>query len=159
MSEQQMREQFEEAMRDELKVIVGSADPYPAGLERDYWRVWQAAWNRRSPSPGGQTEAASSEWGAIAEQTVPMRKAEHVLADLGIYAGHTGLRGLANADEFWEQQPYGTRLYFGGGYTDYLHRSILQTAVAALDMFAASPLNGPSDETSPDKTDGKDGNG
>lgn len=37
------REQFEAWMVGEAKIMVGSSDPYPAGLERDYWRVWQAA--------------------------------------------------------------------------------------------------------------------
>ena len=42
------RKQFEQAMHDVFKTVVGSNDPYPAGLERDYWKVWQAAWNRRA---------------------------------------------------------------------------------------------------------------
>lgn len=37
------RARFEHWMTHEAKVIVGSTDPYPRGLERDYWRVWQAA--------------------------------------------------------------------------------------------------------------------
>ena len=37
------REEFEVWMRDYAKIVVGSGDPYPAGLERDYWRVWQAS--------------------------------------------------------------------------------------------------------------------
>lgn len=64
------------------------------------------------------------------------RMAEHVLADEGVFAGHHGLRGLAECNYFWEQQPYGTRLYYGGGGADYLHRSILQSAISALDKFA-----------------------
>ena len=44
------RKQFEQAMHDVFKTVVGSNDPYPAGLERDYWKVWQAAWNRRAES-------------------------------------------------------------------------------------------------------------
>ena len=57
-------------------------------------------------------------------------KAEHVLAKQGVFAGHTGLRNLANANVFWESQVYGTRLYFGN---DYLHRDVLKSAVEALD--------------------------
>jgi hypothetical protein len=38
-----MRQAFEAWMRDVAKVVVGSADPYLAELERDYWWVWQAA--------------------------------------------------------------------------------------------------------------------
>lgn len=37
------RAKFEHWMAHEAKIVVGSTDPYPAGLERDYWRVWQAA--------------------------------------------------------------------------------------------------------------------
>lgn len=45
LAEQQgdTRAQFEAWMTDTAKIIVGSGDPYTAGLERDYWRVWQAA--------------------------------------------------------------------------------------------------------------------
>ena len=35
-------EAFEKWMVNKAKIIIGSSDPYPAGLERDYWRVWQA---------------------------------------------------------------------------------------------------------------------
>lgn len=38
-----MRRAFEDWMTNEAKIAVGSTDPYPAGLERSYWRVWQAA--------------------------------------------------------------------------------------------------------------------
>lgn len=38
-----MREDFEAWMTDVAKIIVGSSDPYPAGLEQSYWLVWQAA--------------------------------------------------------------------------------------------------------------------
>jgi len=43
------RAQFEAWMTNTAKIIVGSSDPYPAGLERDYWRVWQAALAARQP--------------------------------------------------------------------------------------------------------------
>ena len=55
-----------------------------------------------------------------------------VLSRKGVFAGQRGLEGLAAADAFWEEQPYGTRLYFGPGTTDYLHRSVLQTAIEVL---------------------------
>lgn len=51
------------------------------------------------------------------------------LSQQGVFKGHDGLLGLLNADAFWEQQPYGTRLYYGDGY---LHRSVLRAAVDAL---------------------------
>src|SRR5258708_1127815 len=43
-TDQAMRAAFERWMIDTAKIIIGSQDPYPAGLERDFWRVWQAAW-------------------------------------------------------------------------------------------------------------------
>jgi len=55
-----------------------------------------------------------------------------VLAKQGVYAGHFGLEGLANATDFWEQQPYGTRLYYGPNATDYLHIGVLRAAIEAL---------------------------
>jgi hypothetical protein len=55
-----------------------------------------------------------------------------VLAAAGVFKGHQGLVGLLKADEFWEQQPYGTRLYYGDGITDYLHRDVLRAAVKLL---------------------------
>lgn len=64
------------------------------------------------------------------------RSAEHLLADEGVFKGHEGLRRLEAASEFWERQPYGTRLYFGGGGLDYLHRSVLRAAISALDKAA-----------------------
>jgi hypothetical protein len=45
---------FERWMRDEAKCVVGSSDPYPAGLERMYWQCWQAA--RRSIEPPAPLE-------------------------------------------------------------------------------------------------------
>ena len=59
--------------------------------------------------------------------------AEQKLAALGVFKGAAGLRGLANAQSFWDEQPYGTRLYYGDGIADYLHRGALLTAVRALD--------------------------
>lgn len=59
--------------------------------------------------------------------------AEAALARQGVYAGMGGLRGLAEASEFWESQMYGTRLYYGPGGGQYLHRSVLKAAVDALD--------------------------
>ena len=41
-----MRREFEVWMLHTEKIIVGSSDSYPAGLERERWRVWQAATER-----------------------------------------------------------------------------------------------------------------
>ena len=46
------------------------------------------------------------------------------------------MRRLEAASEFWERQPYMTRLYFGDGGLDYLHRSVLGAAISALDKAA-----------------------
>lgn len=37
-----MREAFEKWMVNVRKCIVGSSDPYPAGLEQDAWQAWIA---------------------------------------------------------------------------------------------------------------------
>ena len=58
--------------------------------------------------------------------------AEEHLAKKGVFAGHHGLRQFAECDSFWEQQPYGTRLYFDDS-ARYLHRSVLRTAIQILD--------------------------
>ena len=55
-----------------------------------------------------------------------------MLAAAGVFKGHHGLVGLLNADEFWFEQPYGTRLYYGDGVADYLHRDVLRAAVKLL---------------------------
>lgn len=54
------------------------------------------------------------------------------LAEAGVFKGFNGLEGLANAKEFWDEQPYGTRLYYGPGITDYLHRGVLEAAIRLL---------------------------
>src|SRR5690606_15878201 len=73
----------------------------------------------------GQTEQPGS--------AVQGEKAEAKLANAGVFKGHHGLRGLAEADAFWDRQMYGTRLYYGDGGMDYLHRSVLRAAVELLD--------------------------
>lgn len=62
--------------------------------------------------------------------------AEQKLMAAGVFKGADGLRKLAECQEFWDEQSYGTRLYFGTGIADYLHRDVLRTAVAALDRLA-----------------------
>ena len=52
--------------------------------------------------------------------------------EAGVFKGMHGLEGLADADEFWAERTYGTRLYYGSGGLDYLHRSVLQSAVELL---------------------------
>lgn len=37
------RAEFERWMTEDYKCVIGSSDPYPAGIERDMWRCWQAA--------------------------------------------------------------------------------------------------------------------
>jgi len=54
------------------------------------------------------------------------------LSKQGVFAGHRGLEGLADAAEFWERQAYGTRLYYGDGGMDYLHIGVLRSAINAL---------------------------
>ena len=54
------------------------------------------------------------------------------LVNQGVFKGAEGLEGLAEADEFWKDQDYGTRLYYGPGIAEYLHRDVLRAAVQAL---------------------------
>lgn len=64
--------------------------------------------------------------------------AERALAHHSVFAGHLGLRQLAERDEFWEKQPHGTRFYFDPCAGDYLHRHILRAAIRALDEYGAT---------------------
>lgn len=61
---------------------------------------------------------------------------ETALSKMGVFKGMEGLRGLAECDEFWDRQMYGTRLYYGNGIADYLHRGVLRAAVKALDEMS-----------------------
>lgn len=54
------------------------------------------------------------------------------LADQGVFKGFDGLVGLAESAPFWMDQPYGTRLYYGTGVAEYLHRDVLRAAIRAL---------------------------
>lgn len=60
-------------------------------------------------------------------------KLEEKLTNSGVFKGAHGLRGLANAGEFWQKQPYGTRLYYGDNIDEYLHIDILRAAINLLD--------------------------
>lgn len=65
--------------------------------------------------------------------------AENKLAEAGVFKGQHGLRGLLEASAFWEKQPYGTRMYYGDGIADYLHRGVLDAAVKLLDTQPPEP--------------------
>ena len=64
----------------------------------------------------------------------------------GLFKGADGLQKLADADSFWLAQPYGTRLFFGDGIADYLHRDVLRAAVKALDRTTSTQTDPCSDE-------------
>lgn len=68
-----------------------------------------------------------------------MSEVERKLANAGVFAGMRGLEGLLNASEFWSQQPYGTRFYYGPGGLDYLHRSVLEAAIKILSEPTVEP--------------------
>lgn len=70
--------------------------------------------------------------------------AEQLLASQGVFKGAEGLRGLAESDEFWQRQQYGTRLYYEDGSNNYLHRDVLRAAVRALDASAPQEAPAPS---------------
>jgi hypothetical protein len=66
----------------------------------------------------------------------PMEVGE-LLTNNGVFKGSHGIEGLLSADAFWEQQPYGTRLYYGDGIADYLHRGVLRSVVTLLQQQEA----------------------
>lgn len=63
---------------------------------------------------------------------------EDLLEAQGVFKGAHGLRGLAECEAFWRDMPYETRLEYGPGIADYLHRDVLRAAVNALDAMAAA---------------------
>lgn len=67
---------------------------------------------------------------ALSELNVGL--AASTLTKAGVFKGAHGLDGLLNCQEFWDRQPYGTRLYYGDGIADYLHRDVLRAAVRTL---------------------------
>jgi hypothetical protein len=95
-------------------------------------------------TPAGAASALSAGLGNTAAMTLERG---------GVFKGAHGLEGLANAVEFWEQQPYGTRLYYGDGIADYLHRDVLRAAVdvlrAAVKLLASMPNASVSGAASP----------
>lgn len=70
-----------------------------------------------------------------------MSEVQRKLASVGVYAGLHGLEGLFEASAFWDEQAYGTRLYFGPGGGQYLHRSVLGAAIALLKEPHLEPIN------------------
>lgn len=70
-----------------------------------------------------------------------MSEIQEKLKKAGVFKGFDGLENFANADEFWEEQPYGTRFYFGSGAADYLHRGVLRTAISLLNEDMSESLN------------------
>ena len=90
-------------------------------------------------------------WASLAtpaqpEPRKPGNNAANALEAVGVFKNAEGLEQLLNADTFWEQQPFGTRLYFGDGATDYLHRNVLSAAVALLNRIPDRKLKELTDE-------------
>lgn len=48
------------------------------------------------------------------------------------------LSRFVKRDAFWEQQPYGTRFYYGNGGLDYIQRGLLESIIDAAPQSAAS---------------------
>lgn len=65
-----------------------------------------------------------------------MSELQRKLSEAGVFKGHGGLEGLLNAQAFWDEQPYGTRLYYGNGASEYLHRGVLMAVVEILNQSA-----------------------
>lgn len=81
------------------------------------------------------TRAAIAADRAARPAPAPVADVAQLLATAGVFKGSHGIKGLLDADAFWEQQPYGTRLYYGDGIADYLQRGVLRSAVTLLEQF------------------------
>lgn len=81
------------------------------------------------PAKVAAAQAKASEVSVSNEQTSVVAQK---LAGAGVFKGFDGLEGLLNAQDFWDEQSYGTRLYYGAGITEYLHRDVLRAAVEIL---------------------------
>ncbi|CAB4147889.1 hypothetical protein UFOVP431_54 [uncultured Caudovirales phage] len=88
-----------------------------------------------TPTPAVNMAPEFQSLPAQPEPRKPGSNAANALEAVGVFKNAEGLEQLLNADTFWEQQPYGTRLYFGDGATDYLHRNVLGAAVALLNRI------------------------
>lgn len=111
--------------------------------------LWAAAADRERSEPGEYDRHRLmldfARAVLAAQEAQEPTTAEQKLTNAGVFKGAHGLRGLAEAQEFWDKQPYGTRLYYGDGAGDYLQRGVLRAAVKALDaapVAAASPPPG-----------------
>lgn len=62
-----------------------------------------------------------------------MGNLEQKLEAAGVFKEAEALRLLVDCEEFWENRPYETRLYFGEDNNHYLHRNVLRAAVKLLD--------------------------
>tara|TARA_R110000850_G_scaffold275207_1_gene414129 strand:- start:11955 stop:12521 length:567 start_codon:yes stop_codon:yes gene_type:complete len=67
------------------------------------------------------------------EEAQKPKTAEQRLMAAGVFKGAGGLRRFCEAKEFWAEQDYGTRFYFGPNANDYLHHGVLATALRLLD--------------------------
>jgi hypothetical protein len=70
--------------------------------------------------------------------TAPVTSVQEALSVNGVFLGQNGLEGLADADSFWEDRPYGTRLYYDDGSMDYLHRDVLRSAIKLIEQNCAT---------------------
>jgi hypothetical protein len=70
--------------------------------------------------------------------TTPVTSVQEALSVNGVFLGQNGLEGLADADSFWKDRPYGNRLYYGDGYMDYLHRDVLRSAIKLIEQNCAT---------------------
>lgn len=87
------------------------------------------------PDASKPAEAESAAGDSESKSEAPT--AADALSSRGVFKGAQGLEGLLKADEFWQEQECGTRLYYGSGVGQYLHRDVLLAAVEALEAKAA----------------------
>ena len=118
--------QAERPSEKDLYDLAAEFDGDPVPAMRRALELWG------NPLQGDPAPAAP----ATPPAPVP-RDVGELLTNNGVFKGAHGIEGLLSADAFWEQQPYGTRLYYGYGNADYLHRDVLRSAVTLLQRLAS----------------------
>lgn len=115
-----------ELSKEEIHQLWGPLNEHPADCVR---RIHRAGWDAAMAAVMAQRQQSAA------------ASVQEILRASGVFKGEHGLEGFANADGFWENQPYGTRLYYGDGGLDYLHRDVLRSAISLIKQLGGAPAN------------------
>lgn len=118
----------QEIAKDEKKPLTLSVTRNGAPLQDQQVGIRQFAEASRRPSSAIEPKSQGG-----------LKACETTLESTGVFKGAAGLSGLVERQAFWDEQPYGTRLYYGPGVADYLHRDVLRAAVIALSTQPQAP--------------------